>query len=683
MTRLLQSLKSGRRWWWAAAALSLLALVVAVITVNRWNRQLTAARQQLEDAARVEVEQSPLRPPASDGLRLYLHTEDVRATAVFQNQRYLATSGGLLAFDESGSFRRRYTSLDGLTDNDLTALAVFGNRLFIGTATAGMMAFDANTFTAYRFSKPRATRVSVLLATATELLIGTLDGGLFEYDGERFSRRLNAATGADFAKVTALLAEDSRLYIGTQDKGLYLWREAQFRRFSTTEGLPAERVTGLAALPGTGDVVVATDFGVSRLSEAGDLSEFSKQANITSLAVSRGRLYAGLFSGGILELTGGAAAGASNVAAGEARQDAGGARLTLPISERRKETAARPPTLVFAEPGSLWALTRAGAFIRDEEANRQTFEPFFLAASATTNQDSLAAAHISSLALEGGGIGGGGRLWVGYFDSGIDVIAPESGERLLRLEDERVREVNFITFDRANDRALVATSRGLVALDHRLQQSVMTRQQSGLIDDAVAHVALVDEAGGRGSRLILATAGGLTDYSQGRARSITAFHGLASNHLYTSAAVGARLFVGSLAGLIEMEGLRVVRAYKRSNSKLSADWVTALVEAEGVLYIGTVDGIDALLPTGEMVNFTEELGGKIEVNLNAMHADGERVYVGTSDKGLFAYNVRDRRWSRVSAGLSSQNVTAIASDDRFLYVGTLNGLVRIEKRVIG
>jgi len=31
--------------------------------------------------------------------------------------------------------------------------------------------------------------------------------------------------------------------------------------------------------------------------------------------------------------------------------------------------------------------------------------------------------------------------------------------------------------------------------------------------------------------------------------------------------------------------------------------------------------------------------------------------------------------------LPSQSVTAIASDDQFVYLGTLNGLVRIEKRL--
>jgi ligand-binding sensor domain-containing protein len=302
----------------------------------------------------------------------------------------------------------------------------------------------------------------------------------------------------------------------------------------------------------------------------------------------------------------------------------------------------------------------------------------------------LTAAQVTSLAFDGAG-----RLWVGYFDKGIDTIAPETSERLSHIEDDRVREINCIAFDRDGDQVLVATSRGLVIFDGRAKQTVLTRERNGLINDAIAHVSLASirspfpETTGTlpvslsGSRtMVLATAGGLTEIFGERARSITAFHGLASNHLYTSAAVGSRLFVGSLAGLAELEGLRVVRTYKTSNSRLSHDWVTALAEADGTLYKGTNGGgVDALLPTGEWVSFADERG-RFEVNQNAMQYDGVRLFVGTSDRGLLVYNTRARSWKQISAGLTSQSVTAITTDDQFVYVGTSNGLVRIEKRVV-
>ena len=665
MTKLVQSLKENKRGViLSLSAVAVVLLAAILMYVVKTNSRLAAEREQFAAAARVEVQETQLRAPATDGFTAFLNSSDVRATASLSGFRYLATSGGLLALDENGNLKRRYTTLDGLTDNDLTALAVFNNKLFIGTATSGMMSFDGNSFTSYRFVKPKATRVSVMLATENQLLIGTLDGGLFEYDGEKFARRLNSATGAEFSRVTALLANDSRIYIGTQDKGLYVWREAHIEHFSTSEGLPSPRVAGLAVTPTDDSIAIATDFGVVALSDANEIKEIAKQPNITSLAASDGRLWAGLFSGGLVEIKSDASSSIQSVADTRHRpQDSGLSKAV--------------PTTVYAADGKLFALTQEGAFERDEQAKSLTFENL---SSAIASDRVLTHPHITSLALDDSS-----NLWIGYFDRGIDIIAPDTKERLSHIEDDRVREVNFIAIDTTDDRAFIATSRGLVQLDSRLQQTVLTREQGGLIDNAIAHISFANDSssGARGAnRVVLATAGGLTDISNNRPRSLTAFHGLSSNHLYTSASLGSRLFAGSLAGLVELEGLRVVRTYKTSNSKLSHDWVTALTEADGTLYIGTNGGgVDALLPTGEWLNFADEMG-KFEVNQNAMHFDGEKLYVGTSDRGVLVYNTRERRWTRISAGLTCQNVTAITSDERFIYVGTLNGLTRIEKRVI-
>ncbi|MEW6126573.1 MAG: hypothetical protein AB1757_05995 [Acidobacteriota bacterium] len=668
MTKLIQSLKANKRL--ALISVSVIAvLLISLLTffIIRFNNRIKAERDHAAEAVRVEVQESQLRAPATDGLTAFLNSSEVRATAAFNGTRYFATSGGLLAVDENGNLKRRYTTMDGLTDNDLTTLAIFRGRLFIGTAANGMMAFDGNGFTGFRFNKPKATRVSTLLATDTELLIGTLDGGLFEYDGEKFTRRLNWATGADFERITALLANQSRIYIGTQDKGLYLWREAQFQRFSEAEGLPSPRVTAIALMP-TGDAIaIATDFGIVTLNDANEIKALSTQPNITSLVSSKGKLFAGLFTDGITQI------GDSTKREGATQIIDTGHRTpdTRPLpSDSRLPT---PDSRLFVDDGRLWMLTAAGAFARDESSSSPTFEPI----PATIAKDAIvSAAHITTLALDNQN-----RLWIGYFDRGADVLSLETNTRLTHIEDDRIREVNFIAFDKASNRALIATSRGLVAMGADGKQTLTTKEQ-GLIDNAIAHLSFVeDDASARGNRLILATAGGLTEISPGRARSLTAFHGLSSNHLYTSAIVGSRAFVGSLAGLVELEGLRVTRVFKKSNSKLSEDWVTALAEANGTLYVGTIGGIDALLPTGEWVNFADELG-KIEVNQNAMYFDGERLFVGTSDSGLLAYNVRERRWSSIRAGLTSANVTAITSDDRYVYVGTLNGMTRIEKRVL-
>ena len=680
---MLNKIRLTKKWALVFLAMGVAFAGCVVFFILRLNGLVGQAKLQQEAAARVEVTETRLRAPAAEGLTIYLNASEVRATAVLAGTRYLATSGGLVQLDPGGEVRRRYTTLDGLPDNDLTALAVFQGRLFIGTATHGLVAFDGTAFTGYSFVKPKAGAVRALAATESRLLIGTLDGGLFEYDGERFSRRLNSATGADFKQVTAVMPVAARIYIGTQDLGLYIWQEARLEHIGVSDGLPSPHVTAIAALDGSlssiGEVAVATDFGVIALTEANQIKPITSRPNVTSLAVSGVHLWAGLFTGGVADLHADEAGHADNGIRRRVRNDPGasaGDAVGLPGST---------PAVVFTGEGRLWALTGEGAFSRDEAAPGPSFQPIGRTVSGNAI---LTAGHITSLAVDGKG-----RLWLGYFDRGIDILALDTNERLSRLEDERIREINFLRYDSARDQMLAATSRGLVIFDGRERQTVLTHDRDGLISDSIAHVSLAEVApdmmGGPAAAvarpqqaMVLATAGGLTEVSGGKSRSINAFHGLASNHLYCTAAAGSRLFVGSLAGLIEAEGLRVTRTYKTSNSRLSHDWVTALCEAAGTLYIGTNGGgVDALLPTGEWINYSDEIG-RFEVNQNAMHFDGERLYVGTSQQGLLSYNTRGHRWTRITQGLPSQNITAIASDDRFIYAGSLNGMTRIEKRVI-
>src|SRR5215813_13215898 len=200
---LIQRLNLGRRLKhrWSIALIAGGALVIAtavVFLLGLFDRNIEHHREKQLADNRVEVQESALRSPATDGWSLHLNCSDVRAVAVFAGARYLATTGGLIALDESGNVKRRYTTLDGLPENDLTSLAVFRERLIAGTPSSGLVSFDGQSFTGYRFIKPKASHVSVLAPTETELLIGTLDGGLFEFDGQRFSRRYNSVSAADF-----------------------------------------------------------------------------------------------------------------------------------------------------------------------------------------------------------------------------------------------------------------------------------------------------------------------------------------------------------------------------------------------------------------------------------------------------------------------------------------------------
>ena len=58
----------------------------------------------------------------------------------------------------------------------------------------------------------------------------------------------------------------------------------------------------------------------------------------------------------------------------------------------------------------------------------------------------------------------------------------------------------------------------------------------------------------------------------------------------------------------------------------------------------------------------------------------DHVFAGSLDRGLYVYDRRKERWTVVTDGLPSANVTALAESNGYVYVGTDNGLVRIEEK---
>src|SRR6185369_2695380 len=104
----------------------------------------------------------------------------------------------------------------------------------------------------------------------------------------------------------------------------------------------------------------------------------------------------------------------------------------------------RSPTTIYAGGGKLWALTETGAFVRDEASSHPAFEPI---AEGLSADRVLTGEHITSLAFDRAG-----RLWLAFFDRGIDVISADGSERLSHIEDDHLREINFLRFDPREDR---------------------------------------------------------------------------------------------------------------------------------------------------------------------------------------------------------------------------------------
>jgi len=205
------------------------------------------------------------------------------------------------------------------------------------------------------------------------------------------------------------------------------------------------------------------------------------------------------------------------------------------------------------------------------------------------------------------------------------------------------------------------------------KEQVLTRAD-GLIADHVTDVAPYQ--GG----LALATPAGLTFLDSTGARSMYAFQGLVNNHVYALGVSGDALVAGTLGGLSLLNKGDVQFNYTTASSGLKHNWITAVVPVGQEWMVGTYGaGILGLDRSGHFHSF-EHATGDLEINPNAMLVTHDHVFAGTLGHGLYVYDRESERWFAIEQGLPSSNVTAFAAANGYLYVGTDNGLVRIQEQ---
>lgn len=612
-----------------------------------------------------------------DGVRLFQATRSVRAVTRFRESYFAATDGGLVELSTAGEVRRRFSILDGLGESDLTCLAVYGARLYIGTRSKGLLAFDGERFERYWWPGHDAQSVTSLASDQGRLLVGTFAGGLLEFDGDGFSEVRAGEGGGRLEAVTALVRAGPRLYVGTFGKGLWVTEGGRWAHFTSADGLKSDRV--VAVVENGDEVFAASDFGLSAAradslvlnSETAAQEKWRDVATIPSLSgsVSLSNQLLLCKDDGEVALLRGAPDRASRRQAEEIVWSG--------------TTAQRDARLLVLD-GYVWlfgsaGVRRAPVASAEGEKEREAGQLSFAEFGAQEARQSPYSNLISALAFDAGG-----NLWVGSFRDGLDVFSP-SGARLAHLESEELREVNALV-PGAEGGMFAATSQGLVRLDTALHAARMSTTD-GLAGNSVLHVALSGEASqgsaphaqaksSGGLQLIVATSRGLSLGAQGRLRTLTTVQGLPSNSVYSIWVEGDRTFAGTLGGLAEISSGRVVRVFKDSNSALTKNWVTAVRGAGGRLFVGTYGGgVFELTPSGELRGFASETG-KAFVNQNAMWGDSERLYVGTLD-GALVLDLRTQKWTRLREELPSPIVMSVTGRDGQVYFGTTSGLARV------
>ena len=612
----------------------------AGLAIWKASRALHRASEEVAAEENLKFTVSRLDSAVPSGIEWISSPAVLSDAAFFEGRLYLCGPSGLMEYSPDGKLVARYRVGLELPPAPLVGMSIgraadaAEPELYLATAGGGVLAFsDKTSRQILPEASPLRQLTAVLPLPTGRVLLGTEKSGVLVYDGTHLTPFYPQLTKFH---ITALAGDDSSLWAGTLDGGVIHWHAGQADRFAEADGLPDPRVLALAV---DGDrTFVGTPMGVAEFRGGKFTRVLAAGFFVSSLLVDGETLIVGTLDEGILEVPLGASSKAGPRPQGQ-------------------EISGRIVRLLSAQ-GNLFALTDSGFYSFNPRG--ATWRPVI------EREDTLLADRdVSALEFDSSG-----RLWVGYFDRGLDVLSP-SGERATHIEDEHVFCVNRIVHDAQHDTTDVATANGLVVFDGALRQREVLGHNEGLIADHVTDVALT--AGG----MTLATPAGITFLTPTGARSIYAFHGLVNNHVYTLGAEGTRLLAGTLGGLSVLDEGQVRMNYTTANSGLKANWITALARVGDEWFVGSYGGgIFRLDASGRCEKFPDATGAFV-VNPNAMLVTAQRVYAGTLEKGLYVYDRSLGRWSGFTAALPSPNVTALVVHNGYLYIGTDNGLIRI------
>jgi ligand-binding sensor domain-containing protein len=624
-----------------SAGIAILALLLTALSFRKAARGLDAARSSVAHQNEIIFRRSVLDKTIVSMFDPVSAPAQFRDAAFFAGHLYICGPSGLLSYDTAGALAARFVVGRELPPAPCVAVAsglaagTAQEQLWIATAGEGLLAYDGARFTHIRAEEESARHLTAVLPMSSgRILLGTDKRGVLAWDGQALTVLHPSLAGL---AVTALAGTESDLWIGTMDQGVLRWHAGQLDRFGEKEGLPDVRVLSLVAQ--TGSAFAGTALGVVEFREGKLYRRLADGYFAQTLLLHDGMLRIGTLEEGILDVPISAAKQPRpRVAHDEA--DLGPVRRLLEMN------------------GNTYALTASGLWMEN-----QGYHPVLQPPGSVLTDGNVAALAADRT----------GRLWVGLFDRGIDILEADASHST-HIETPVVFCVNRIVHSSDGDLTAVGTANGLVLFDGGGHQRQVLTKASGLIANNVTDVLLRGDS--HSLSMVVATPAGITTIAPVGTSSIYGFHGLVNNHVFALAASGTRVLAGTLGGLSILDAGLVTASFTTANSGLKQNWITAIVPVSNEWFAGTYGGAVVKLDAQGRWSGFEDFRPPAEINQGAMLVTDRAVYAGTLRQGLAVYSRASGRWNLIERGLPSRNVTALAARQGVLYVGTDNGLVQ-------
>jgi len=602
-------------------------LVLVVLQVNRRTQREVAHFLEPNHPAletRRVAGQASTKPPGD--MLVFAQSENIRDCLSLDGLYWMATNAGLAVGDSGKAlvFHRP----GGLPVTELLRIALFRDEI-IALAPEGLLAVRGagqvrlGELTIELYAPAEETRfLDMVVAGETLWLLALYGerGRIFQFDGRTFY--WVADFPGDATARLALLAE--RPVVGTARGELWLldgFGASADRRSLWPPDRGGETITCLENVGG--DLLVGTPTGLFRIDRLA-VEPLLEGFAVSAAGVWGGEIWVGGPTGTVRSLKGGTPV-----------------ELGAAVHRLRGEEAG----LIAAGDDGLWVIRPDGGAERAVpiEPLRPFSEPYITALLPRP----------------------GGEVLVGGLNRGLALLNPAQPP----ARPAGLGELGINDLEADGPNVWAATTNGLYQLDGSLAERRKYTEKNGLPHRYVSATT----AGEQG--VTLASTAGLAQIRPDGIRAIYALHGLAGNHLYCLTRWADGLAVGGLAGLSLVGGpggLAVLRNITAADGGLPHNWVNAVVADGPRLLIGTYGGGVAVLEGDGPVRPAPETAG-ISVNPGAGLQVGNVTLFGTLSNGLLVGR-SNRGWSVFREALPSLNVTALAGDERGLWVGTDRGL---------
>ncbi|HHW84595.1 MAG TPA: hypothetical protein GX400_00110 [Chloroflexi bacterium] len=590
---------------------------------------------------------TPTRPATAQPWSQITDANWMNEMVIADNTVWVATDGGALAWTRGSATPVKFTTLDGLTSNRLTAVAncalpdlgvIFGSEAglqIVDPAAGGWRQLtSANSDLSYDDIVDL-----VCNPEAGYLVVGYAQHGIDIYDAARNTwRHLDRNSGLAFNRVQALAvvgALDEIWVVGEDGVTVAAGADSTFYTASNSP-LESNRLGAIVAAP-DGVVWLGGDGALYRVAGESWTVYNTEEVNdagfpvrlITGLALAEdGALWLGDIDGAIC----------------------------------RFDPATRTCTAAFrAEPGMAAAPLTSLTL----DANGQPYfttagDGFSVYDGASWERRALPAAGIRGNAVRAATVGPDGALWI-VTEAGVQrVIAPERAPAL--LPESPISPAAIQAIHVGDDGNLWIGGAGAAQWNGRAWTTyTLTDGLAGAVVQAIA----TDSRG----RVWLGADAGVSIWNGESFFNLTRATGLPNADIRTLLADGDAMWIGSAGGGLyrfERNQLEVLNA---DNMKLPSDTITALARTgDGALLVGADAGV-AELSAGVTLPVSE-VSARPVTQLLAI--DGSR-WVGTVADGLFYDTGAGWQQATTEGILPSNHVTALAAFGGAVWVGGATG----------